>query len=292
MAKASKALKAAKAAEAARKRSQAKVWLIASGKGGVGKSTLSSSLAMALTESGLRVCVVDADIGLRDQDVLLNLENRIVYDVLDVQNGDCLLPQALISPADYPNLSLLPASQFSRCRDLEPKAFRQILSTLRSIFDHIIIDCPAGIERGLRGLMNNEIDETVLVCTPDDVCIRNADRVVPLMEKKGLPRPWVIVNRLQEDLIRSGEMYSAQVVADTLDLPLMGEVPEDPSVYRAVLQRIPVTDIDCPARTALYRIARRMTGMTVAFPQIGTARLPWYKRMKRAKVKEVKRIAH
>lgn len=267
-------------------------WIIASGKGGVGKSTISACLGAAMARDGHRVCIIDADIGLRDQDVLLGLENRIVFDLLDVAGGSCTLEQALISPEGSSRLSLLPASQFARAKELEPKAFRKLLAQLKELFDVILIDCPAGIERGVRGLMNAEIEESVIICTPDDVCIRNAERMCSVMEKKGLPRPQLIVNHLSPELIRAGEMYTAATVAATLDLPLLGEIPEDSCVYRATLQRISPMDVDCEARRALTRIAWRMVGADVdaPLPRYGAEKLPWYRRILRPNLKEVKRI--
>ncbi len=267
-------------------------WIIASGKGGVGKSTLTSCLATAMAREGRKVCIIDADIGLRDQDALLGLENRIVFDLLDVANGSCTLEQALVTPDNEPRLTLLPASQFARAKELAPKAFRRILTNVKARFDMVLIDCPAGIERSLRGLMNEEIDEAVLICTPDDVCIRNAERTAGVLMKKGLPRPRVIVNRLMPDLIRAGDMYAASVVAATLDLELLGEVPEDTSLYRAALRHISPMDLDCEARRALIRIAWRMTGADSAapLPGYGTEKLPWYRRLFHPTPKEVKRI--
>lgn len=229
--------------------------------------------------------------GLRDQDALLGLENRIVFDLLDVAEGRCRLEQALISPEEEPRLALLPASQFARAKELKPSAFRRILLRLKQKFDVVLIDCPAGIERSLRGLMNDAIDESVIVCTPDDICIRNAERTASVMEKKELPRPRLIVNRLDEALIRGGEMYPASTVAATLDLELLGEVPDDSYVYRAMLLHRSVMDIDCEARNAFTRIARRMMGLTgEVLPAYGTAKLPWYRRIFQPTLKEVKRI--
>ncbi|MBQ8654254.1 MAG: septum site-determining protein MinD [Clostridia bacterium] len=267
-----------------------KAWLVASGKGGVGKSTVVSALAQALARQGMRTCVVDGDIGLRDQDALLGLENRIVYDLVDVSNKECRLTQALISPLEQPNLSLLPASQFARAKELDPKAFRRIIAELKKQFDHVIIDGPAGIERGLRGILTAEYDETLIVCTPDDVCIRNAERAVFTMESKKLPRPAVIVNRLVPDLIEAGEMYAAQVVAQTLDLPLMGEIPEDQTVYRALITHVPLMDTDCEAQRALARIAQRMKGENAPLPDYGRQKRAWYHKLFRRRIKEVKRI--
>ena len=269
-------------------------WIIASGKGGVGKSTITASLGVAMAREGRRVCIIDADIGLRDQDVLLGLENRIVFDLLDVAGGACTLEQALISPERQPRLSLLPASQFARAKELEPKAFRKILTQLKSMFDAVLIDCPAGIERSVRGLMNAEVDESIIVCTPDDVCISNAERTAGVMEKKGLPRPQLIVNRLMPELIRAGEMYTAETVSATLDLPLLGEIPEDSAVYRATLRRLSPMDLDCEARRALTRIAWRMleADADAPLPRYGTQKLPWYKRLFRSSstIKEVRCI--
>lgn len=267
-------------------------WFIASGKGGVGKSTFTASIGTAMAREGRKVCIVDADIGLRDQDVLLGLENSIVFDLVDVASKTCTLDQALITLDRDTRLSLLPASQFARAKELEPKAFRRILQQLKERFDAVLIDCPAGIERGLRGLMNAEIDECILICTPDDVCIRNAERTHGVTEKKGLPRPWLVVNRLNPELIRSGEMYSAATVAGALDLSLLGEVPEDAAVYRALLKHVSPMDIDCEARRAFTRIAWRMLGSDAEapLPGYGTEKLPWYKRILRKAPKEVRRI--
>lgn len=267
-----------------------KAWLIASGKGGVGKSTVVSSVATGLIRDGMRVCIVDGDIGLRDQDAILGLQNNIVYDLIDVCNKECRLQQALINLPGQPQLTLLPAAQFARAKELDPKAFRRIINDLMDRFDHVLVDCPAGIERGLRGLLTAEYDETIVICTPDDVCIRNVERAVFTLEGKHAPRPSLIVNRLNPDLIEHGEMYSAQVVAQTLDLPLLGEIPEDGMVYRALLTHTPLMDVNCEAQQALTRIARRMNGHVVPLPNYGMAPLPWYKRIMRRRIKEVKRI--
>ncbi len=269
-----------------------KAWIIASGKGGVGKSTITASLGIAMSREGRKVCIVDADIGLRDQDAILGLENRIVFDMLDVVNDACRLEQALVTPDGEQRLALLPASQFARAKDLAPKDFKRIVLALKKRFDVVLIDAPAGIERSLRGLMNNEIDETVLISTPDDVCMRNAERACAILEEKGLPRPQLIVNRLMPELIRSGEMYTAATVAATLDLPLLGEIPEDTNVCRAALKHISPMDLDCEARRALTRIAWRMmdAALEAPLPQYGTDKLPWYRRIFHSSLKEVKRI--
>ena len=266
------------------------IWMIASGKGGVGKSTIASALGMALAKRGHKTCIVDADIGLRDQDAILGVADRVVYDLVDVVNKDCRLPQALISPEDMPNLTLLPAAQFARAKALDRKAFRRILLLLKETNDHVIIDCPAGIERSLRGLMNELVDRTIVICTPDDVCIRNAERVVTLMQEKELPRPQLIVNRLDEKLIQAGEMYTAATVAQTLDVELLGEIPEEPMVYRALLKHMSIMDVACEGCEALDRIARRMVGFQLDLPAYGAVKPSLFRRLFAPKLKEVKRL--
>lgn len=248
-------------------------WIIASGKGGVGKSTLSASLGLELARDGQKVCIVDADIGLRDQDVLLGVQNCIVFDILDVANNICPLEQALVvpQPEKVPTLSLLPASQFARAKALEAKVFRKIMHALKESFDVVLIDAPAGVERSLRGLLSNEIDRGILVCTPDDVCIRNVERAAGVLRKKGVENIQVVVNRLNPDYIRRGEMYSAATVAQTLDMPLLGEVPEDPEIYRALLRHQSVMDGRSEGKCAIMRIAWRMKNPEekIPFPNYG-----------------------
>ncbi len=254
------------------------VYLFASGKGGVGKSTVTANLATLLARSGKRVALIDTDIGLRSLDTFLGMENRVVYDLVDVARGKCLLSQALLSDLTLPRLQLLPAAQFSRARELEPKAFKKILSLLRRNHDFILIDCPAGVERGLRNVLNAGADETVLLTTPDDLCIRDAERTCALMDDKHLPRPRLIVNRLQNDLIYTGDMYSARVVSETLDLPLLGEIPEDGAMTLAQLRHRLVIDYRCEARQALLRIAGRMNGASVDLPAYGKEMTSFFRR--------------
>lgn len=265
-----------------------KTWLIASGKGGVGKSTLSACIGIGLTMKEHRVCIVDADIGLRDQDVILGMENRIVYDVVDVCNRSCRLESALIPSETHPKLFLLPAAQFARSKELDKAAFAKLIEKLREQFDDVLIDCPAGIERGLRTALQSHADELIVICTPDDVCIRNVERTAALMEKKDGKRPQLIVNRLVPRLIAAKEMYTAQVVAETLDLPLLGEVPEDDAVYRALISHQTAMDVECEAADATMRIVRRMLSEAVPPKAYGTEKLPWYKQLLNKKVKPLK----
>ncbi len=158
-------------------------YAIASGKGGVGKSAVTANLGAALSGNGHKVVLIDADIGLRSLDALLSLENNVVYDLIDVAEGTCTLDEALLTSPAYPGLSLLPAAQFRRAKSLDPKQLTQLITDLRGrLFDYILIDCPAGIERGLRNVLNAGVDEMILVVTPDDVSLRSAERAVQLIE--------------------------------------------------------------------------------------------------------------
>lgn len=244
-------------------------YAVASGKGGVGKSVLTANIAACLSIAGERVLVVDADIGLRSQDALLGLENRVVYDLIDVARGDCEPVQAVLPCESYPSLHLLPAAQFERAKALEPKKFSGIIRKLRDSYDFILIDCPAGIERGLRNVLGAGADEFLLVATPDDISLRSAERTAQLIEAKKCPRPRLIVNRLDGELIRSGEMLSASAVSRILDLQLIGAVPEDPAVCRCQLKHDLFVRYDCEARSAVMRIAERLRGRNLPVYEYG-----------------------
>ena len=265
------------------------VHLVMSGKGGVGKSTFSAGLGIALADLGMRVCILDTDIGLRGQDTLLGLQDNVIYDSLDVIQGNCELEDALLSYRGQDKLFLLCAPQFSRVRDFSPRSMARLVKQLRRSFGHVIIDAPAGIEKGLRLSLRSEIDDTCVVVTPDDLCIRDAERVISLLEERELPRPRLIVNRLIPGLIEKGEMYSAQTVAQTLDCELLGAMPDDPTVYRAQLQHLNFMQFDCEARDAMLRIARRVCGEYVEIYPYGKKR-SWLARMLRPGSKEVVRI--
>ena len=262
-------------------------YAVASGKGGVGKSTITANLAAALAMAGSHVLIVDADIGLRSQDALLGMENRIVYDLIDLANGDCDAGQAVISSEAIPSLSLLPAAQFARAKSLDPKKLTKIISSLRSSYDYVFVDCPAGIERGLRNVLNAGVDEVLLVVTPDDISVRSAERAVQVMEAKKISRPGLIVNRLNSDLVRSHEMMSARTVSEVMDLPLLGEIPEDTVVNRAMLRHSLFIIYDCEARNAVLRIASRLRGGAPAFPMYGCKKQSFMQRIFSRSVKEV-----
>lgn len=261
--------------------------LIASGKGGVGKSTFTANLGAALSSRGQSVVIIDADIGLRSQDAFLGLENSVVFDLIDVANRNCPLEQALLESPAAPGLKLLPASQFARVKSLDCGQLRTIIRQLKESFSFVLIDSPAGVEKGFRNLLNAGTDLTVLITTPDDICIRDIERAAQIMDAKHQPRPKLIVNRLDKELIQGKEMPSARIIADSLDLPLLGEIPEDPVVYRSLLRHTLFLDYDCPARGAVLRIAGRLLGETIPLPGIGTERVSLFRRYFPKKLKEV-----
>jgi septum site-determining protein MinD len=261
--------------------------LIASGKGGVGKSLLTANIGAALARMGHSVVIIDTDTGLRSQDALLGLENSVVYDLIDAATNECTIEQALLECPAVPRLKLLPASQFARVRALESGSLRKILTALKENHDFILLDAPAGIEKGLRTLIKAGADESVLITTPDDLCVRDVERTSQILMAKSFPRPYLIVNRLDNDLIHRKEMMSARMIADAIDLPLIGEVPEDPAVYRSVLRRSLFIDYDCPARGAVLRIAGRLLDNQIPFPEIGSRKIPLRRRLFHHDLKEV-----
>ncbi|MBE5801482.1 MAG: septum site-determining protein MinD [Clostridiales bacterium] len=251
-------------------------WLILSGKGGVGKTMLTASLGIALARRGLKCCCMDADIGLRDLDLMLGMENNVVFDVLDVARQDCKLKYALLQHGQYENLTLLPAAQNASSRDLNADAYQEVVKKLKKKAAYVFADAPAGVERGVRNLLPAS-DYSILVTTPDDVSMRDAERVLALLDEKHKPRPMLVVNRVVPSLVASGEMYSPQTVANTLDVPLLGYVPEDTAVISALGRHENFMDVNCPAREAIDRICRRFVGEYVPMPEM-KKRFRWFSR--------------
>ncbi len=264
--------------------------IFASGKGGVGKSTLTANIGAALARSGHSVIIVDADIGLRSQDTLLGVENSVVYDMVDVIHKECTLDQAILNCPAVSGLSLLPASQFARVSSMDGDQMRKLIKKLKLSFEYILVDSPAGIERGFRNVVNAGCDEIILVVTPDDICLRDAERAAQIIEAKHLQKPRILVNRLDHELIHRQEMMSAKVISDVLDLSLLGEVPEDPVVYRSILKHVLFLDYQCEAREAMIRVAGRLAGQQIPFPAIGSNPLPLFRRLFNRRLKEVASI--
>ncbi|GIL12866.1 MAG: septum site-determining protein MinD [Chloroflexi bacterium] len=243
----------------------AKVITVTSGKGGVGKTTATANLGVSLARLGKKVVLIDADVGLRNLDIVMGLENRIVYDLIDVVEGRCQLRQAMIKHKQFPDLFLIPAAQTRDKTAISPADMIQITDKLRPEFDFILIDSPAGIERGFRNAVASA-DEVLIVTNPEVSAVRDADRIIGLLEANNKGPAKLIINRVNPDMVRKGEMMSADDVTDILAIKLIGIVPEDEHVIPASNSGIPVTlNENSRAGAAFRNIARRLTGENVPF---------------------------
>ena len=242
--------------------------VITSGKGGVGKTTTSANLGTALALLGKKVCMVDTDIGLRNLDVVMGLENRIIYDLIDVAEGRCRLNQAMIKDKRFDDLYLIPAAQTKDKNDITPEQVRNIVISLKPDFDYVIIDCPAGIEQGFRNAIAGA-DKAIVVTTPDNSAVRDADRVIGLLEKTHIGTPKLIINRIRPHLVKSGDMLSVDEICQVLAVDLLGIVPDDEHVIKAASAGEPtVMNPSSRASIAYRNIARRIIGETVPLQQL------------------------
>ena len=245
---------------------------ITSGKGGVGKSTLSANLSVGLAELGKKVVAVDFDIGLRNLDMILGLENRIVYDCVDVMDGRCNLAQALINDKRAKNLYFLPASQTKDKNVLEKDKVKVLLDDLKKEFDFIILDSPAGIESGFEHSIFLA-DRAIIVTTPDVSSVRDADRVIGIIDAKsqkakdGLEvQKHIVINRLKPEMVAKGSMLSIDDVLSILALPLIGVVPDDDKIVTSTNEGEPIYyDRSSLASEAYRRISKRVLGNEVSF---------------------------
>ncbi len=242
-----------------------RVITVTSGKGGVGKTTTTANLGVALARLGYKVVLMDADIGLRNLDVVMGLENRIVYDLVDIVEGRCKLRQAMIKHKQFPDLYLIPAAQTRDKTAVSPSNMVEITNKLREEIDYIIIDSPAGIERGFRNALA-PADDVLIVTNPEVSAVRDADRITGLIEAANRGPAQLILNRVKGEMIRRGEMLSAKDVTDILAIKIIGIVPDDESVVPASNSGIPVVlNGKSRAGTAFNNIARRLTGEDVPF---------------------------
>ena len=244
----------------------ARVITVTSGKGGVGKTTITANLGVALALQGRRVVVIDADVGLRNLDVMLGLENRIVYDLVDVVEGRCRLRQAMVRDKRLPELFLLPAAQTRDKSAVQPADMVRISEELRGELDFILIDSPAGIEQGFRYAIA-PATEVLIVTNPEVPAVRDADRVIGLIEAEEKGPARLIVNRLKPDLVRRGEMLSTSDVVELLAIDLIGVIPEDQAVLVAANRGQPLafSRNSSMAGQAFHNIARRLLGQDVPF---------------------------
>lgn len=237
--------------------------VITSGKGGVGKTTTTANIGTALAALGKKVVVIDGDTGLRNLDVLMGLENRIVYTIFDVVEGRCRLKQALIKDKRFPSLNLLPTAQIKDKDDLSSQDMLKVVQELKKEFDYVLIDCPAGIEQGFENSVVGA-DRALVVVNPEITSVRDADRVIGKLDAKGLEDHGVIVNRLNYDMTKRGDMLDVTDIIETLSVRLIGVVPDDKQVTVATNKGEPIVlEEGSYAGQAFKNIALRITGEEV-----------------------------
>jgi septum site-determining protein MinD len=246
----------------------ARVITITSGKGGVGKTTATANLGIALALLGQRVVTIDADIGLRNLDVVMGLENRVVYDIVNVVEGVCRLRQALVKDKRISELYLLPAAQTRDKSAISPEDMVQVCEQMRNDYDFVLIDSPAGIEQGFRNAIA-PADEVLIVTTPEVSAVRDADRIIGLVEAEEKGPARLIINRIKPDMVKRGDMLDTEDVIEILAIDLIGIVPEDEAIIISTNKGVPVTlDDKRQAGLAFRNIAHRLLGEDVPFMEI------------------------
>lgn len=240
-----------------------RVIVITSGKGGVGKTTTTANIGSGLALAGKKVCLVDADIGLRNLDVVMGLENRIVYDLVEVIEGSCKLRNALIKDKRNENLYLLPAAQTREKDAVTPEQMKDLAVQLAQEFDFVLFDSPAGIEHGFRNAIAGA-DEAVIVTTPEVSAVRDADRIIGMLEAHEIYRPRLIVNRVRPDMVKRGDMMDISDVLEILAIELLGVVPDDQAIIVATNKGEPVV-LEGKSRSSMAyaNIVRRILGENV-----------------------------
>jgi septum site-determining protein MinD len=259
-----------------------RVIVITSGKGGVGKTTCTANLGMALAQRGRSVAVVDADFGLRNLDLLLGLENRIVYTAVEVIAGECRLDQALVKDKRQPNLALLPAAQ-NRSKDaVTPDQMKELIESLSGKYDYVLIDSPAGIEMGFKNA-TIAAQEALIVTTPEISAVRDADRVIGLLEANDIKKLKLVINRLRPEMVQEDMMMSVQDVQEILAIPLLGVIPDDERVIISTNRGEPLVLAKgiSLAGITFSNIARRLEGEDVPFLDLTAAHDDLFSRIRR-----------
>ena len=236
------------------------VIVITSGKGGVGKTTTTANLGSALALNGKKVVLVDTDIGLRNLDVVMGLENRIVYDIVDVVEKKCKLRQALIKDKRFNELFLLPAAQTRDKSAVNEEQMKELTTKLKEEFDYILIDCPAGIEQGFKNAIAGA-DRAIVVTTAEISSIRDADRIIGLLEAAEIKNPELIINRIRPNMVKKGEMMDVEDIVDLLSIDLIGVIPDDEFIITQTNKGEPaVSNKKSPSGRGYLEIARRVLG--------------------------------
>ncbi len=240
------------------------VIVITSGKGGVGKTTTTANIGAGLAKLNKKVVVIDTDLGLRNLDVVMGLENRIVYNLVDVIEGNCRMKQALIKDKRYETLYLLPSAQTKDKSAISPGQMKKLTEELSEEFDYVLLDCPAGIEQGFQNAIAGAT-RAIVVTTPEVSAIRDADRIIGLLEKNQIKQLDLVINRIRMDMVKRGDMMSVEDVSEILAIHLLGVLPDDEQVVVGTNQGEPVIELDSLAGKAYYNICRRITGESVPF---------------------------
>ena len=235
------------------------VIVVTSGKGGVGKTTTTANIGIGLAQLDKKVVVIDTDLGLRNLDVVMGLENRIVYNLVDVIAGNCRLKQALIRDKRFPEMYLLPSAQTKDKTAVSPEQMKKLISEIKNEFDYVLLDCPAGIEQGFQNAIAGA-DRGIVVTTPEASAIRDADRIIGLLEANGIKNNDLIINKLRIEMVKRGDMMSVEDVTEILAIPLLGVIPDDEQVVIATNQGEPIVGSTSLAGQAFDNICRRITG--------------------------------
>ncbi len=240
------------------------VIVVTSGKGGVGKTTTTANIGAGLAKLGKKVIVIDTDLGLRNLDVVMGLENRIVYNLVDVIEGNCRMKQALIKDKRYETLYLLPSAQTKDKSAVSPEQMKKLTEELADEYDFVLLDCPAGIEQGFQNAIAGAT-RAIVVTTPEVSAIRDADRIIGLLAKKQIPKTELIINRIRMDMVKRGDMMSVEDVSEILAIDLLGVIPDDEKVVIGTNQGEPVIELTSLAGQAYQNICRRILGEEVPY---------------------------
>ena len=250
------------------------VIVITSGKGGVGKTTTTANVGTCLSTLNKKTVLIDTDIGLRNLDVVMGLENRIVYNLVDVVNGNCRVKQALIKDKRHPNLYLIPSAQTCDKSAVTPQQMKKLMEELREDFDYILLDCPAGIEQGFQNAIAGA-DRAIVVTTPEVSAIRDADRIIGLLKNVKMPKIELLINRIRMDMVKRGDMMSLKDVCEILPIPLLGAIPDDENIVISTNQGEPLSGLGTLSGQAYQNICRRILGEKIPIMDLSQKKV-WF----------------
>jgi len=254
------------------------VIVITSGKGGVGKTTTTANVGTGLAMLNKKVVLIDTDIGLRNLDVVMGLENRIVYNLVDVVRGSCRIKQALIKDKRHPTLYLIPSAQTCDKSSVTPEQMKKLTDELREDFDYILLDCPAGIEQGFQNAIAGA-DRAIVVTTPEVSAIRDADRIIGLLKSADMKQIELLINRVRMDMVKRGDMMSLKDVCEILPIPLLGAVPDDENIVISTNQGEPLLGLGSLSGQAYKNICHRITGENLPIMDL-TQKKVWFGRLR------------